>query len=272
MIPVVVACRTEVDRVPAFLDSVLQEFLAGMDCNLIILGYSASFNALAQEALRRGWRAGDLTAAVTNAERLFECQRRAMREAFRRPVPETYGMAESVAAEGECEHGRLHLWPEVGAAQVAERAGLHKFVCTGLLKADMPLVRYRVGDRAGEPEPGCQCPCERGLPVLGPVEGRTNDVLMGRDGRLIFWLNSILYGLPVREAQVVQEDVRRVRVRYVPADDSGVEPGRVIAARLRKRLGPVEVILEPVDHIPRGPNGKFRAVIGLLDKTAVSDN
>ena len=31
--------------------------------------------------------------------------------------------------------------------------------------------------------------------------------------------------------------------------------------QLQARLGLVEVIMEPVDEVPREPNGKFRAVV-----------
>jgi hypothetical protein len=52
-----------------------------------------------------------------------------------------------------------------------------------------------------------------------------------------------------------------VRVRYVPANDFTPEAGESMVARLRERMGPVKVVLEPVGQIPREPNGKFRAVV-----------
>ena len=63
-------------------------------------------------------------------------------------------MAEIVAAAGECEHGALHLWPEVGWLEFLNgetRAAPGEpgdLVGTGLLNQDMPLIRYQVGDRA----------------------------------------------------------------------------------------------------------------------------
>ena len=36
--------------------------------------------------------------------------------------------------------------------------------------------------------------------------------------------------------------------------------------QLQARLGLVEVIMEPVDEVPREPNGKFRAVISKLPR------
>ena len=37
---------------------------------------------------------------------------------------DTYGMAEMVAAASECDHGRLHLWPEAGVVEVLDDDGV----------------------------------------------------------------------------------------------------------------------------------------------------
>jgi phenylacetate-CoA ligase len=94
-----------------------------------------------------------MTVAITNAEPVFEYQRKMISKAFRCPVRETYGMAEIVASASECHKNQLHLWPEVGWIEVFENGQAVKngtsgdLVCTGLFNADMPLIRYRVGDR-----------------------------------------------------------------------------------------------------------------------------
>lgn len=52
-----------------------------------------------------------------------------------------------------------------------------------------------------------------------------------------------------------------VWIRYVPAPNYTPEAGKSIVERLQARLGPVQVILGEVSEVPRGPNGKFRAVV-----------
>ena len=87
-------------------------------------------------------------------------------------------------------------------------------------------------------------------------------MLYTADGRCIGRLDPVFKThLPVREAQIIQETLDRVRVRYIPAADYTLDAGRSIIERLRARMGNVNVILESVDHLPRGINGKFRAVI-----------
>jgi len=209
-----------------------------------------------------------MTVAISNAELLFDHQRQAIGDAFNCPVRETYGMSEIVAAAGECEHDTLHQWPEVGITELLSDDGAIKptgtgnLVCTGLLNTDMPLIRYRVGDRATIPAMSRPCKCGRALPVITSIEGRVDDILVTADGRRIGRLDPVFKGpLPVREAQIIQEALDRVRVRYVKAPDYTADAAQSIVNRLRDYVGPMKVLVEEVDFIPRGANGKFRSVI-----------
>jgi phenylacetate-CoA ligase len=250
------------DLVPSYLDALRRYEIE------YLFGYTSSLYALAQEALRLGRRDPSVKVAITNAEPVFEHQREAIAAAFQCPVRETYGMAEIVAAASECEHGRLHLWPEVGIVEIAGAGDAPApvgedgdLVCTGLLNREMPLIRYRVGDR-GAQLPYSRCACARTLPALCSVDGRRDDVLYTTDGRPIGRLDPVFKGyLPIREAQIIQETLERVRVRFVPASD--FVPGALdsMTARLRARLGPVQVVTEQVDDIPRTSRGKFRSVV-----------
>ena len=247
--------------IPYYLDALASRRVA------YLFGYTSSLSVLAREALRQGRRDLKMKVVVTNAEPLFPHQRQAIADAFQCPVRETYGMTEMVAAASECAAGRLHQWPEVGLVEVLEgnqrvadgNAG--DFVCTGLLNAEMPLVRYRVGDRGCLSRDDGACECGRTLPSIERVEGRNNDMLLTADGRAVYWFNPVFYGVPVREAQIVQDALDHIRVRFVPAPGFGGEAGLRIVRRLRDRLGAVVVGLEQIDELPRGPNGKFKAVV-----------
>jgi len=235
-------------------------------------GYASSLHALAQCALREGRSDFRPLVAVTNAEPLFPHQREAIRAAFGCPVRETYGMTEIVAAAGECAAGTMHMWPEVGIVEVLEgedAAGegeSGELICTGLLNPDMPLVRYRTGDRGALRPAGASCTCGRTLPALQAIEGRSDDLLVTTDGRPVGRLDTVFKGnLPLREAQIIQDAFDHVRVLLVPAEGYTEEAGRAIVGRLQDRMGPVRVTLEPVDRIPRAANGKFRAVMNVME-------
>jgi phenylacetate-CoA ligase len=234
-----------------------------------LLGYTSSLYALAQGVLSLGRNDLKMAVVITNAEPVYEHQRRAIAEAFQCPVRETYGMSEIVAAASECEEGRLHLWQEAGVVEVmaddkpVSDGATGELVCTGLLNEEMPLIRYRVGDRGARAvATDGACACGRTLPVLASVEGRTDDLIYTSDGRRVGCIDTIYDArLPVHEAQIVQETLERVRVRYVPAPGFTPAAGGSIIRGMRERMGPVEVVLEEVDEIPRGANGKYRAVV-----------
>jgi phenylacetate-coenzyme A ligase PaaK-like adenylate-forming protein len=230
-------------------------------------GYPSSLYALAEAALASGFRR-TMRVAVANAEPVLGRHRQAVRAAFCCALRETYGMVELVAAAGECEFGELHSWPEMGWLEIladgwpVEAGQTGDLVCTSLLDADMPLIRYRLGDRGARPAPGAPCPCGRTLPLLAPIEGRADDVLYTADGRRIGRLDPVFKSsLPIREAQIVQVSLRRVVIRFVPAADYTAAAGASLREALQARMGPVAVALEPLEEIPRGPNGKFRAVL-----------
>jgi phenylacetate-CoA ligase len=230
-------------------------------------GYPSSLHALATAALANGVRT-TMRVAIANAEPVYERHRQAVRAAFGCALRETYGMVELVAAAGECEFGGLHAFPEMGCMEIfdagvpAEGSRAGDLVCTSLLDDDMPLIRYRLGDRAARRDLQGPCACGRTLPLLDHVEGRADDVLYTMDGRRIGRLDPVFKNnLPIREAQIVQLSLARVVVRFAPAPDYTPAAGASIRKALEARLGPIEVALEPVDCIPRGPNGKFRAVV-----------
>jgi phenylacetate-CoA ligase len=233
-----------------------------------VLAYTSSLYAIANEALQVGRNDLQMIVAITNAEPVFDYQRRAVAEALHCPVRETYGMAEIVAAASECTVGKLHLWPEVGWVELFESAQSmasdppRGLVCTGLLNADMPLIRYRVGDSGVLPVLEEACSCGRTLPVLASIEGRTDDLLYTSDGRRIGRLDPVFKTqLPLREAQIIQEALDKIRIRYVPTVNFTPAVVRSLVQRLQERLGRVEVLLERVDEVPREKNGKFRAVL-----------
>lgn len=254
---------------PAYIEALAEHQVS------YLWGYSSALYELARGALRKGApRVPSLTVAITNAEPLLDAQRDTISRAFGCPVRETYGMAEIVTAASECANGHLHEWPEVGVAELLDRdepvapgqAG--ELVATGLLNDDMPLIRYRVGDRLTLAAPSATaepCACGRTLPVIAAVDGRTDDVVITRDGRRVGRLDPVFKaGFPIGEAQIVQETRDRLRVRYVPDAAFSGEDERALRVAIHDRVGAMELLLEPVARIERAANGKFRAVINRV--------
>jgi phenylacetate-CoA ligase len=247
------------DLIPAYLDALVKHRIK------YILGYPSAIYPLAQEALKLGRKDLVMDVVIANAEPLYEYQRHSISEAFGCPVRETYGMAEIVAAASECEHGSLHQWPDTGIIETGPAEGDEPadLICTGLVNADMPLIRYRVGD-SGKLSTA-KCKCGRTLPLVEKIEGRSDDLLYTSDGRRIGRLDPIFKGgLPVREAQIIQESLAELKVLYVPDANFHRDALNELTERIRERMGDVEVDYKEVSEIPRTSRGKFRAVVCKL--------
>ena len=237
--------------------------------HLVVYPSAAAF--LARTGLDAGLTAPGPRVVIANAEAVTPAHREVIEAFFGCPVRETYGMAEMAAGASECEAGTLHLWPDCGVVEVVDEEGapvaegaVGRLVLTGLTNDTTAFVRYANGDRGRLPAWGEACGCGRALPVLPPVEGRVQDLLVTPGGGRQFWVNPAFYGLPVREAQVVQDAVDRVRARVVAAPGFGADDETTIVARLEDRLPGVVVRVERVDAIERGANGKFAPVVSQL--------
>jgi phenylacetate-CoA ligase len=233
-----------------------------------VLGYTSALYSLAKHVISCGTPSVRLKVAITNAEPLSAVQRDVISRAFDCPVRETYGMSEMVAAASECEYGRLHLWPRVGVVEVFRGSTplppgqIGELVCTGLLNTAMPLIRYRIGDRGALSPNDSDCPCGRSLPSLQSLEGRMDDVLYTPSGMHVGRLDPVFKAdVPVREVQIVQRSLSHVELNIVPDAAWTADAGSRIAERVRQRMGDIGISIRLVDSIPRGPNGKFRAVV-----------
>ena len=246
--------------IPDFLDALIKYKI------VFLYGYPQYLYVIAKEMIRLGRRDVKMKVVIANAEPLYDYQRKLIEEAFECPVRETWGMSEICASAGECEHGRLHLWPEVGIVEVMENGKVlpgntaGELICTGLMNHDMPLIRYRVGDcgALGEDE---TCRCGRTLPILKSLDGRTTDMIYLPDGKMINRFEPVfITELPLVEAQIIQDSLTRLRILYVPTPQFTKEHEQLMVQRTRDRMGnpEMEVVAEATDAIPRTKAGKFQ--------------
>jgi phenylacetate-CoA ligase len=236
-----------------------------------LTGYAVSYFLLARMILEQRLPMPSLKAVVTTSEKLTPEMRRVMEAAYNCRVFEEYSTVENALFASECEKGQLHVSPDAGIVEILRPDGSRctagetgEVVATCLIRTSQPFVRYRLGDLARWSDVACSC--GRAMPVLEEVVGRIEDVVIGPDGREMVRFHGIFIDQPhIREGQIVQEALDRLRVRVVPTDRFGPADEEEIRRRVTQRLGPaVEVTVEKVAEIPRTPGGKFRAVISEL--------
>src|SRR5262249_46948497 len=151
--------------------------------------------------------------------------------------------------------------------QPVEPGEVGRLVCTGLVNDVMPLIRYDVGDLGSVGPLDDVCACGRRLPFFTQLEGRSDDVIVTREGRRIGRLDPVFKSdLMLREARIVQESVDELVVGLVVAKGFSSRHTHELLNRLRDRVGDMRIRLERVDSIPRAANGKFRAVVSKLSQ------
>jgi phenylacetate-CoA ligase len=241
-----------------------------------LTGYAVSYYLLAKFALEQRLRVPPLRAIVTTSEKVMPHMRQTMEDAFGCRVFEEYSTVENAVFAHECDHGRMHISPDVAVVEILRPDGTPcdigetgEVVVTALMRTYQPLVRFRLGDLAAWDD--VACPCGRRMPVLKEVVGRIEDVIVGPDGRRLVRFHGVFVGQAhVEEGQIVQEALDRIRVKVVPTDGFSQRDVEDIVSRVHERMGSnLQVIVETVKSIPRSAAGKFQAVVSHIDRASV---
>lgn len=238
----------------------------------LIVGYASAAHLLARLVGDRVRATRDERVAVVTSEVLQPDWRAAIEDGLCRRVCDMYSSQEGAHACFECEHGRLHVHPLVGVVEILDDedrptpAGERgRVVVTGLQRRSMPLVRYDLGDTAVSTGYATDCPCGLGWPTIGAIEGRSEDLVLTADGRrigyLAFHATRLVDGL--LECQLVQTAVGRFVCNLVAEPDFDRARGEATIRReIERRVGEaVALEFRYLEAIPRGPNGKFKAVV-----------
>jgi phenylacetate-CoA ligase len=246
--------RKLIDLQPQFIDS-----------------YPSSIYSLAMFMKQNNLSGISPKAIITSSETLFDHQRELIEEVFKCKIYDQYGCAEQVVFVSQCENGSYHVHPEFGIVEFLRDDGSRaspgepaRLICTGLTNRAMPLIRFDIGDTGILSDK--KCSCGRHFPVIEKIIGRTDDVIVTRDGRRVGRLDPVFKGLQsVREAQIIQEDYAEIVLRIVPGKEYREQDGDTISNELKKRLGlGMKITVELVEQIPRSAAGKFRAVISKV--------
>jgi phenylacetate-CoA ligase len=129
----------------------------------------------------------------------------------------------------------------------------------------MPLIRYDTRDLVAITNQ--QCPCGRGLSIVDKIDGRVEDIVVTKDGRLIGRLDAaVKYSYGIKLCQIIQEEVGHIIVKIVKDVNYRDDDLKRLDEELRNRLGEnINIDYDFVDDIPRTKAGKLRFVISNID-------
>lgn len=208
-----------------------------------------------------------LQAVVTGSEPVFPSQREQIERSFGCKVYDFYGMAERIAFAGQCEHGYYHLNPEYSWVEILDEQNqptedFGYIVGTTLHNHVMPLLRYRISDRARWLRG--PCPCGRHYPRIELSSGKVEDQLYDRDNTPISAsiITFALKGLEnIEKSQVAQTGPGRWVVRVVPGPGySSGSPEHMRHNFATYVTQNIDLEIQLVEDIPLQQSGKFKWV------------
>lgn len=215
---------------------------------------------------------------ITSAGLLLPHMKHTIAKAFNCPVLNRYGSREVGDIACSCPQGdSLHVSELTHFVEIVTPdnqpcpPGVEgELQITVLTNRSMPLIRYRIEDRATWD--AAPCPCKRHTKMLASIAGRSNDYLIAADGSQVNGtaLTTLLYEFPeVRRFQFRQSPDHSIAMLLEPQPGVASEHFDTIAAKARAKmvtlLGEAATIAtETVSDIPPTPTGKHRYVVNEL--------
>lgn len=240
----------------------------------VILGYSNSLQLIAHAIKQSGITDLSPRLVVSCAELLDEPSRALINEAFGTELVDLYAAVETRCIAWECRHhSGYHINADtlivefIRDGKTARTGEPGRIVVTPLFPYAMPLIRYDLGDIGVTTDR--QCPCRRGLPLMELIQGRADDFISLRSGRVIAPVETFASIIEkaggVSEYLVVQESYDLICVKLVlregEGSDAAVQVSRGIEDLIRHEA---EVKVETVDRIDRGDEAKLRRIISKV--------
>lgn len=215
-----------------------------------------------------------VSAVTSSGQTLSATTRASIEHAFHAHVFDGYASTELGTIAHECEqrHGH-HVNAESYIVEIvcdgrpARPGESGDVLITDLTNLSVPLIRYAIGDRATAVAQ--DCPCGRGLPLLGPIQGREPAILAGTNGTMVpgsFFAKALEgYGHLVRQFRVVQTRAGAVDFYVVRGPRFSEKLLDDLLEVFRQQLGADCVIdVHVVEHIdPHAPGGPSHSVSTL---------
>lgn len=236
-------------------------------------GYPSSISVLARLCLENNIELPVVKAIRVSAETLFEEDRIIIEKAFKGTVFNQYGSSESSCFCSDNQDGQMLVHPEYGMFEVlqqgkdlsAEAGKEGRVITTSFMNPVMPLIRYELGDLVVKSNEQSGTSNGRHFEVLNRVSGRIDDILFIKGIGYLGRLDPIFKNIEgIVEAQIILESEEKLKIVLVPAPGYKESTTKLLEQNLRKKVGTeIGIEFEKKSHIPRGANGKFKAVIDL---------
>lgn len=239
-----------------------------------IHGYPSNLKLIAMHLLERGENKLRPKLISTASELLDTKGRKVINTAFGVELYDRYAASEARNIAWECEeHNGYHInidslvvefIKDGREAKPGERGDI---VITNLHSYAMPFIRYKIGDVGISSDR--KCPCGIELPLMEIMEGRDEDFILLKGGKIISPMmvtGTLDHIAGIKQFRVIQENIDTILV--VLARGEGFNSDTILTAEktLKDILGEnMNIICKVFEDIPRESSGKVRAVISKVN-------
>jgi phenylacetate-CoA ligase len=203
---------------------------------------------------------------------LYEHEEKLMREVFGCHVTSIYGAREVGHIAGRCPHGSFHVNQENLLVEHHDENGnakwgnLGEILVTTLDISPMPFIRYRMGDVGEVVAQGCAC--GRKLKVISNLLGRTGEIFIAKDKRMIspnFWCRTFMSSKisgAVNRFQIIYTKDKDLRIKIERASEYCEETEQYIRDMVARNFSEdtgLEIVYVP--KIEQLISGKYQMVV-----------
>ncbi|MDP1853773.1 MAG: hypothetical protein Q8L26_06200 [Candidatus Omnitrophota bacterium] len=204
---------------------------------------------------------------ICTSEVLWEHQKNLIEQVFGVKVKNEYGCKEFHLIAFECTYGNMHIAQEnlivefLNNGLPAGEGEIADIVITDLTNYEMPLIRYKLGDRGSFKN--TTCPCGRNLAIM--------DIKIGRDADMVKIENNInfhpdIFSIPhkmpyydeVKAFKVIQNTLTDFKILIDASDNAKPHLKNHFDNVLSEYIGnDTNVEYSFISPIPKDPSGKL---------------
>ncbi len=237
----------------------------------VLWGFTSALAGLAEYVQRSGEdvRSCSPKLAIGWAAPVYEHEEKILKDVFGCAVTNIYGGREVGHIAGLCPNHVWHINQDNVLLESNEdptTAELGEVLVTPLNLSPMPFIRYRLGD-LGRPATS-RCACGRKLQVLEDFLGRTGEVFVTKDGRMIapnFWCRFFMVDGQskfVERFQVIYRKNDLISIRIVKKQGFSEATEADMQRILRKNFtSDIRFEFEYVPRIEPQISGKYQMVV-----------
>lgn len=241
----------------------------------VLMGYGSYIGVLFRWAAQQRASLWRPRAVWYSADQMPPADRHLIENEFGVPVFSAYQAVEALRLAFQCEQrAGFHINLDQVAVRVVDEQGkpvepgqAGEIVISNLTNRATVLLNYKLGDRVTLG--ATPCSCGRTLPVLARIDGRSGELIVQPDGKMIYLsvVTEKFHKIPeIIQTQLIHEAPQRFTLQVVCVEGVAWEPTcQKLDAALRSVLGnDIVTTIRRVEMIPPEPGGKVRAMISRV--------